>query len=172
MMDRDEHIKTLAGANYIGLTKSYSSALALLQHVNPEVREAAILECAYRWKDSLTEEFAKKLTDLMSHDQSEGIRIMAVNAFGGFYRATRDAAASRVLADIVMNDNHSGFMRFSAYLALCEIDRGIKMQDYADRLAFLKHEMRGEDVLTDKAFGDYQDRIDWDLVNRFKTPGK
>ncbi len=185
MTKRASYIRQIAGDSYEQLVSSYSSALALLSHVEIKVRQAAMLECMSLWKDVLDSRFSQACQSIVLSDPDEQTRSMAIHSLGRMFCSTRDPAISLFLATFICDDRISNSLRRDANFALCEVARGRDKGYFANRLILLKRKILDQgdrfrhdnakvalhaEYLANRELWDAADRIDWDLVKLYASP--
>ncbi len=158
--------------------------MALLGHAEPKVRIAALSVCNRYWDCSLDPRFLATCRAIAATDGDDGVRGAAVDAIGATLAGTRDASASRFLADIATDDRVSDVVRERAYFALRAIQFGFSEQDLAARARGLVRELvrrvpPGDEARFTKAAAlrarlplafdavPFSERIDWAFVRQF-----
>lgn len=183
---RCQTAEELAGQLYNQMIRSKEATLACLSSSNYRIRIAAIRLCESFWKCGPDPQLIEACYSIAGSDAPDAFRMCGVYSLARILSSTKATAASRFLANLIMDSTNSTELRTTAYWALREIQFGLGDVDFD---TFLKGMISGiKSILgaypgkfsEDKAkseitpqgafpegFWESADDIDWDFVAQF-----
>ena len=178
----------LAGPYYEEMTASKEAAVRNLWAPDVRVRVAAILICNTVWDCGRAPDLLEACFHLAGSQAEDPARIVAIHMLGEALSLSKSPAASRFLADLVMDTENSAELRSESYWALREVQFGLGDTDFDMHLrgliTQLKDAMRHVPVPYSEAevkaaitppdgfppaFWESAGEIDWEFVGRFAS---
>jgi hypothetical protein len=138
MSERDEFLRSISGSHGEAILKGGEFAFPLLTDPDKRVRGAALIQLSNKCPGELRGAFAEMCQGIAENDPDWGNRVTAIDWLGRHYQRTRNAAIAHFLARLILSEDSCIQVRCFAYLALREVQLGMKARNTIRRLELLE----------------------------------